>query len=314
MKILTSALVLALIGSTAIAGGHEQVEEKNGMYLNGTFEIYIDGQATETLDTRFEAMGGYETDIDHPFANWVGFGARFDTNYALDRTKDNTITEKQFGFETLGNTRVYVGETDAQRLGFAKTSKIGAPVIITKPSSRIDHNEKVVVAFGGWNHKDEFDFNSVTLQREMPYGGVIAFDPETKAKYYGVTGQVSIVQASVMQIDTDNGETQRGYSVGAGFHRMGVPVALGYERWKDNENTRIDYGLMYNYSDELMFTASRVEEDDLGFKYNYFGVVHTKGNIELGAYFHQGKTQDNPYTGLTSTTDDSVKATIKYKF
>ena len=109
--------------------------------------------------------------------------------------------------------------------------------------------------------------------------GVIAFDPETKAKYYGVTGQVSIVQASVMQIDTDNGETQRGYSVGAGFHRMGVPVALGYERWKDNENTRIDYGLMYNYSDELMFTASRVEEDDLGFKYNYFGVVHTKGNV-----------------------------------
>lgn len=314
MKMLTGASILAMMATSAFAGGHEVVEEKNGMYLNGTFEIYIDGQATEQVDTRFEAMGGYETDLDHPLFSWAGFGARFDTNYALDRTLDNTITEKQFGFELPMNTRVYLGETDAQRMGFAKTSKIGAPVIITKPSSRIDHSEKVVVAIGGWDHKDEFDFNATGLTRDLPVGGVLAWNPETKARYMGVTGQVSIVQASVMQIDTEDGESQRGYSVGAGFHRMGLPIAVGYETWKDKENTRIDYGVMYNHSKDLMFTASRVEDDDLGFKYNYLAAIHTKGPVELGVYFHQGKTQKNPWTGRTSSTDDSVKATIKYKF
>ena len=28
--------------------------------------------------------------------------------------------------------RIYIGETDAQRMGFAKTSKISAPLIIQK--------------------------------------------------------------------------------------------------------------------------------------------------------------------------------------
>ena len=41
-------------------------------------------------------------------------------------TLDNTIVEKQLGFGNNFAT-IYVGETDAQRIGFAKTSKIGAP-------------------------------------------------------------------------------------------------------------------------------------------------------------------------------------------
>jgi hypothetical protein len=313
MKTTIIASLLAISASAAFANGHEHAEETNGPFLNGTFEIYLDGQAAETMDTRFEAFGGYETDITHPLASWVGFGARFDTNYALDRTQDNEITEKQMGLG-IGGARLYFGETDAQRMGFAKTSKIGAPVIITKKNSRIDHEEKVVLAFGGWDHKDEFEFNSVRLKREMPYAGVVGWDPETKAMYYGVTGQVNILQASYMQIDTEDGETQRGYAVGAGLHRMGIPIAVGYETWEDKENTRVDYGVMYNFSRELMFTASRVEDDDLGFTYNYLAAVHTKGPVELGLYYHQGKDQVSPWTGRTTTTPDDIKATIKYKF
>ena len=117
-----------------------------------------------------------------------------------------------------------------------------------------------------------------------------------------------------MQIDTEDGETQRGYAVGAGLHRMGIPIAIGYETWEDKENTRVDYGVMYNFSRELMFTASRVEDDDLGFTYNYLAAVHTKGPVELGLYYHQGKDQVSPWTGRTTTTPDDIKATIKYKF
>ncbi len=300
MKQILSAVLATTIASGAMAGGHEQPEEKNGPFVNGTFEIYIDDTNTEgTVDTRFEAMGGYETDIDHPLANWAGFSARFDTNYALNRTKDNTITEKQMGFGIGNNARLYVGETDAQRLGFAKTSKIGAPVIITKPSSRIDHNEKVVLTFGGWENNDEFEFNTYRLKRDMPYGGVVGWNPEDDSLYYGATARVSILDVSYMGIKKDD-ETQHGYSVGTSFHRMGVPVGLGIERWEDAENTRMDFGVMYNYSRELMFTAHRVADDDLGFTYNYLAAIHTKGPVELGLYLHQGKDQVNPWTGQKS--------------
>ena len=196
MKIFTSTIIASLMASGAMAGGHDHTEAKDGPFINGTFEIYIDDTNTEGhVDTRFEAMAGYETDLDHPLANWSGFSARFDTNYALDRTLDNTITEKQMGLG-IGGARLYVGETDAQRLGFAKTAKIGAPVIITKQNSRIDHREKVVLAFGGWDHNDEFEFNSYRLKRDMPYGGVVAWDPESKAMYYGVTARAKIVDVS----------------------------------------------------------------------------------------------------------------------
>lgn len=313
MKLILSTILITAMASSAIAGGHTQIEEKNGPYINGTFEIYIDDTNTEgTVDTRFEAMGGYETEIDHPVATWAGFGARFDTNYALDRNLDNTITEKQFGLGITGG-RLYIGETDVQRLGFAKTSKIGAPVIITKSSSRIDHQEKLVFTFGGWEYNDEFDFNNYRLKRDMPYGGVVGWNPEDDSMYYGATARVAILDISYMQIDTDN-ETQKGYSVGTSLHRMGLPIGLGYERWEDKENTRIDYGVMYNYNKDLMFTAHRVEDDDLGFTYNYLAAIHTKGPLELGLYYHQDKQQVSPWTGVKSNIDDSVKATIKYKF
>ena len=312
LKIGTT-LALILSASVASAGGHESHEEKNGPFLNGTFEIYVDDQNTEgTVDTRLEATAGIETDLDTSIANWAGFGAKFDTNYALDRSLDNTITEKQAGIG-IGNARLYFGETDAQRLGFAKTSKIGAPVIITKPSSRIDHNEKIVLTFGGWENNDEFEFNSYRLKREMPYGGVIGWNPEDDSLYYGTTLRIAIVDASVMQIKKDD-ETQTGASIGASFHRLGLPVGVGYEQWTDDENTRRDFGVMYNYSKKLMFTAHRVADDDLGFTYNYLAAIHTEGPVELGLYLHQGKTQDNPWTGQTVSSDDSVKATFKYKF
>jgi hypothetical protein len=308
-----TTLALILSASVAYAGGHEAHEEKNGPFMNGTFEVYIDDTNTEgTVDTRLEVMGGYETDLETPILNWAGFGARFDTNYALNRSLDNTITEKQAGIG-IGGARLYFGETDAQRLGFAKTSKIGAPVIITKPSSRIDHNEKIVLAFGGWDHNDEFEFNSYRLKREMPFGGVIGWNPEDDSLYYGSTVRVAIVDASVMQIKKDD-ETQTGASIGASFHRLGLPVGVGYEQWTDDENTRRDVGIMYNHSKKLMLTAHRVMDDDLGFTYNYLAAIHTEGPIELGLYLHQGKTQDNPWTGQTVSSEDSVKATFKYKF
>ena len=314
MKTLTSTIIASLMASGAIAGGHDHAEAKDGPFINGTFEIYIDDTNTEGhVDTRFEAVGGYETELDHPLANWAGFSAKFDTNYALDRNLDNTITEKQMGLGVGNNARIWFGETDIQRLGFAKTSKIGAPVIITKQNSRIDHQEKIALTFGGWGYNDEFAFNNYLLQRDMPYAGVVAWDPETKAMYYGVTARAKIVDVSYMQIDTD-GETQTGYSVGTSLHRMGIPIGIGYEQWEDAENTRKDIGVMYNYSKELMFTAHNVTDDDLGFTYNYLAAIHTKGPVELGLYYHNDKVQVSPWTGQTSNIDDSVKATIKYKF
>jgi hypothetical protein len=314
MKTLTSTIIASLMASGAMAGGHDQTEAKDGPFINGTFEIYIDDTNTEGhVDTRFEAVGGYETELEHPFADWAGFSAKFDTNYALDRKLDNTITEKQMGLG-IGGARLYIGETDVQRLGFAKTSKIGAPVIITKKNSRIDHQEKIALTFGGWGYNDEFEFNSYRLQRDMPYAGVVAWDPETKAMYYGVTARAKIVDVSYMQIDTQDGETQKGMSIGTSLHRMGIPIGLGYEQWEDKENTRKDYGIMYNYSKELMFTAHNVTDDDLGFTYNYLAAIHTKGPVELGLYYHNDKVQVNPWTRQTSNIEDSVKATIKYKF
>jgi hypothetical protein len=313
MKLTLYATLFTMFASVALAGGHKEIEDKNGLFVNGTVEIYIDDTNTETpVDTRLETFAGFETVLDHSFVNWAGFGARYDTNYSLDRTLDNTITEKQMGIEILGS-RLYLGETDAQRLGFAKTSKIGAPVIITKPSSRIDHNEKVVLTFGGWENNDEFEFNTYRLKRDMPYGGVFGWNPADDSLYYGATARVSILDVSYMGIKKDD-ETQHGYSVGTSFHRMGVPVGLGIERWEDAENTRMDYGIMYNATKELMFTAHRVEEDDLGFTYNYLAAIHTQGPIELGLYLHHDKSQVSPWTGVESTIDNSIKGTLKYHF
>lgn len=314
MKLLTSALVcLSLTATNVLAGGHEKEEEKkSGIFYDGNIEMYIDGEWPEgDMSSRAEVFAGFQTELDGGPVTWAGAGARYDTNYSLDRTLDDTIQEKQLGFG-IGNTRVYIGETDAQRLGFAKTSKMGAPVIIIEPNSRIDHKEKVVVTFGGWENNDEFKFNQYRLKRDMPFGGVVGWDPESKTMYAGATARVSILDVSYMQISTDGKATQRGYSVGTSFHRMGVPVALGVEQWDDGGQIRRDYGMMYNVSKEVMLTAHRVEDDDIGFTYNYFGAVYNQGPMEYGLWFHQDKKMVGRYGN--ADFDDSLKATIKYKF
>ena len=132
----------------------------SGLFLNGEFEMRYDSETYDSnIDSRAEFILGLENDIDNDIINWGGASARFDSHYALDTTKNNTIVEKQMGVGT-GLGRIYFGETDAQRLGFAKTSKVSVPLIITETNNRIDHNEKVVFTFGGWNNNDEFDFDT----------------------------------------------------------------------------------------------------------------------------------------------------------
>tara|TARA_B110000483_G_scaffold111057_1_gene135141 strand:+ start:1398 stop:2354 length:957 start_codon:yes stop_codon:yes gene_type:complete len=312
MKMLTGASILAMMATSAFAGGHEVVEEKNGMYLNGNVEIYIDETYPEgTINPRAEAFFGYETEIDHPFASWVGAGARFDTNYSLDRTKDNQIQEVQMGAEIGYNTRLFMGNTDVQRLGFAKTSKIGAPVIITNHNSRIDHNTKVAVTFGGWDYDDEFKFNTYKLTKELPVGGVLAYDMEANALYASATARIAIVDLSYMIIENDV-ETQTGMSAGINLRPFGIAGGLGIEQWEDAGNTRTDYGAMYSVNRNVLLAAHRVEGDDVGFTHNYFSVLHTKNDVELGLHYHQGKSLT--MRGRTIDIDDSLKATIKYNF
>jgi hypothetical protein len=315
MKLLTGTLTcLTLIATNVYADGHEQTEKKSGLYYDGNIEMYIDGQYPEgDMNSRAEVFGGYQTELtDGPF-NWAGAGARYDTNYSLDRSKDNTVQEKQMGLG-IGNTRLYFGETDAQRLGFAKTGKMGAPVIITEPNSRIDHKNKVVMTFGGWVNDDNFKFNTYKLDREIPFGGIVGYEPETKTTYAGATVRVKGFDVSMMQIDTEGKATQRGYSIGTALYGLGIPAGIGYEQWDDGGTVlRRDYGVMYNMrAQNMMLTAHRVEDDDIGMTYNYYGVIKNQGPMEYGLYLHQGK--DMKVRGRSVKFDDSFKAVIKYNF
>jgi hypothetical protein len=62
----------------------------------------------------------------------------------------------------------------------------------------------------------------------------------------------------------------------------------------------------------VMLAAHRVESDDIGMTHNYFSALHTKNDVELGLHYHQGKSMS--VRGRTIDIDDSLKATIKYKF
>ena len=316
MKLLIGTMMcFALSATNAFADGHGQQEEKqSGLYYNGNLEMYIDDEYPEgEFNSRAEVFAGFQTELsDGPFS-WAGAGARYDTNYSLDRSLDNTVQEKQLGFG-LGNTRIYLGETDAQRLGFAKTGKMGAPVIITEPNSRIDHKEKIVMTFGGWENNDEFKFNTYRLNRKVPYGGVVGWEAETKTMYAGATASIKGIDVSYMQIDTEGKTTQRGYSIGTALYGFGIPAGIGYEQWDDGGTVlRKDYGVMYNMrAQNMMLTAHRVEDDDIGMTYNYYGVIKNQGPMEYGLYLHQGK--DMKVRGNSIKFDDSFKAVIKYNF
>ena len=137
-----------------------KIDLPRGLFIHGNIEAYYDDRTYDTgFDSRAELQIGIQQSLNNKYINWIGATSLYDTHYSKDRTLDNTLTEKQIG---IGGDyyRLYLGETDAQRLGFAKTPKIGAPVIITQPNSRIDSNEKAVLAIGGFEWDNEFDFDS----------------------------------------------------------------------------------------------------------------------------------------------------------
>jgi len=337
-KTILSSLLLALVAFVTPATAEEKTLEQRvsdleasapslpaGLFVNGELEIYYDDDTyTSDIDSRAEIITGLQSDIDAGPVTWAGGSARFDSHYSLDTSLNNTIVEKQLGLG-LGNTRIYLGETDAQRLGFAKTPKVGVPLIITESNSRIDHNEKLVLTFGGWDNNNEFDFDTHSLKRDLPIGGSIAYDANTETLYAGLTANLmGYAEVSYMQIgdkdgitDTDN--NQQGWAIGTSLYRWDIPVVLGVEMW-DDKNTgaytkenRMDYGVMYGLTEQVQLGFHRVENDDLGTNGDYLSAVYTQGPVEMGVYYHMTESQ-NLGTGVITENDDSVKASIKYKF
>ena len=336
-KTILSSLLLALVAFVTPATAEEKTLEQRvsdleasapslpaGLFVNGELEIYYDDDTyTSDIDSRAEIITGLQSDIDAGPVTWAGGSARFDSHYSLDTTLNNTIVEKQLGLG-VGNTRIYLGETDAQRLGFAKTPKIGVPLIITEANSRIDHNEKVVLTFGGWDNNNEFDFDTHSMNRDLPVGASIGYDANTEMLYAGATvNLMGYAEVSYMQIgdkdDVFGSNNQQGYAIGTSLYRWDIPVVLGVEMW-DDKNTgtytkedRMDYGVMYGLTDEVQLGYHRVENDDLGTNGDYLSAVYTQGPVEMGVYYHMTESQ-NLGTGVITENDDSVKASIKYKF
>jgi len=307
-----------------------------GFFVNGELEgRYNDKTYDSGWDSRGELQFGISTEVDTPIAvDWVGVSANYDSYYELDHTQDNTLVEKQLGF---GNdvSRIYIGETDAQRMGFAKTPKISVPLIFTETNYRIDHREKTVLTFGGWEYDNEFDFDSYRLKRETPWGIALGWDNDGNVGY--ATGTISLMgyaDLSYMRIEgpeeTTKGD-QEGWAIGGSLHRFGVPLLWGAEVW-DDKNTglaskdRYDYGVMYNVNKDLYVTAHRTENDDLGYDGNYYGVVYNvptsydpnkrpdkQDGLELGLYLHD-KEQTSVYTGAFTDHGQQVLASVRYKF
>jgi len=337
MKQLLTALAI-LFGLTFTAMADEATLESrvkalenktislpDGLFINGEIEMYYDEDTYSShWDSRAEIITGLQSDVDAGPINWAGGSMRYDSHYSLDTTLNNTIVEKQMGLG-VGNTRLYIGETDAQRLGFAKTPKIGVPLIITESNSRIDHNEKVVLTFGGWNNNNEFDFDTHSINRDLPIGGSIGYDANTEKLYAGVTASLmGYAEVSYMQIGDKDGITdwdnnQQGWAIGTSLYRWDIPVVLGVEMW-DDKNTgtytkedRMDYGIMYGLTDEVQLGFHRVENDDIGTNGDYLSAVYTQGPVEMGVYYHMTESQ-NLGTGVITENADSMKASIKYKF
>ena len=350
MKQLTIVLAV-LVGLTTGAVASEKTLENrvtalensmpnipNGFFVNGEIEGYYDDKTYDSgWDSRGELQVGVETDLPENSLNinWAGASMVYDTHYSLDTSLNNTVQEKQIG---LGNdtARIYFGETDAQRMGFAKTPKISAPLIYTETNYRIDHREKTVITFGGWEYDNEFDFDSYRIKRDKPWGIALGWDNDGNVGYYtGTINLMGLADVSYMRIDaveeTGKGD-QEGYAVGGSLHRFGVPMLWGVELW-DDKNTgaytkddRLDYGVMYNVTDSTYVTAHRTENDDLGYDGNYYGIVHNiyqnydpskrpdkQDGLEMGLYLHD-KEQTSVFTGAHTDHGSQVLASIRYKF
>ena len=338
-KTLIMSMLFALVAFAAPATADEKTLEQRvsdleakapslpaGLFVNGELEIYYDDDTySSDIDSRAEIITGLQSDIDAGPVTWAGGSARFDSHYSLDTTLNNTIVEKQMGLGIGDSARIYLGETDAQRLGFAKTPKIGVPLIITESNSRIDHNEKMVLTFGGWENNNEFDFDTHKMTRDLPIGASIGYDANTETLYAGVTANLmGYAEVSYMQIGdkdgiTDSSNNQQGYAIGTSLYRWDIPVVLGVEMWDDKnagtytKENRMDYGVLYGLTDEVQLGFHRVENDDLGTNGDYLSAVYTQGPVEMGVYYHMTESQ-NLGTGAITENDDSVKASIKYKF
>ena len=309
----------------------------NGFFVNGEVEGYYDDKTYDSgWDSRAELQLGISTNVPETLSvDWVGASMTYDTHYSLDTSLNNTVQEKQLGF---GNdiARFYIGETDAQRMGFAKTPKISVPLIYTETNYRIDHREKTVLTFGGWQYDNEFDFDSYRLKKETPWGIALGWDNDGNVGY--ATGTISLMgyaDVSYMRItapeESGKGD-QEGYSIGGSLHRFGAPLVWGVELW-DDKNTgaytkddRLDYGVMYNVNQNLYVTAHRTENDDLGYDGNYYGIVYNiyqkydpskrpdkQDGLEMGLYLHD-KEKRSIINGAHTDYNNQVLASIKYKF
>jgi len=311
-----------------------------GLYVNGEIEgIYDDKTYDSGWDSRAELQVGISQDLDIEKnvlnLNWVGATMTYDSDYALDSTLDNTLVEKQLGF---GNdyATIYVGETDAQRIGFAKTSKIGAPIIITEKSSRLDHNEKTVLVLGGFERDNEFEND----KQDKPWGVVVGYDNNEDSLYASATvSLLGIADVSYMMIDTTavgsasytTDTRQEGYAIGGTLRRWDIPMQWGVEVWDDKDtglasDDRIDMGVMYNVTRSTFVTAHRTMNDDLGYDGNYYGIVHNvyanydntkrfdkQDGLEIGVYLHD-KSGTSTITGADYGDTQAILGSVKYKF
>jgi hypothetical protein len=316
-----------------------KIDLPKGLFIHGNVEAYYDDRTYDNgFDSRAEIQIGIQQTLNNPYVNWIGASSLYDSYYDADHDKDNSLVNKQIG---LGNDyyRLYLGETDAQRLGFAKTPKIGAPIIITQTNSRIDHGEKAVLAIGGFQWDNEFEFDSYRLKKDMPYGVVLGFDNLTNTYYSSATvGVLGLFDVSYMRIDSPakagyytTSKHQEGLSIGGALHQWGIPAIWGIEVWDDKDTglaskKRFDIGGLYSVNDNFYLTAHRTEHDDLGYTGNYYGVVYQimtqddadkrpdkRKGLEFGLYLHD-KEKTSVYTGTHTDYGNQIIGSIRYKF
>ena len=308
----------------------------DGFFVNGNVEQYFDDRTyDDSWDSRTELTVGIETTLDNDY--WIGGSTKWDSHYSLNTALNNTLVEKQIGF---GNDtcRVFLGETDAQRLGFAKTPKISAPLIYTQSNFRIDHNEKSVLACGGYKWDNQFKFDTHRLKREMPYAINVGYDRKQDTTYTTATYNLGLVELSYMRISSPKeapgysvDKVQEGYAVGGALHHLGIPLVWGVEMWDDKdtglaEDDRWDIGGLYSLNDNMYVTAHRTINDDLGYTGNYYGVVYNvytdtnvrkradqRNGLEFGLYLHD-KEKTSVYTGAHTDYGNQLIGSIRWKF